>query len=116
MPQLLAASDCLLLTSAIEGSPNVVKEAVSCGLPVVSTPVGDVEEILGEVEPSWICPAEPQVLGSALAECLAQRARSDGWDKASWLGQEPIAARLLELYRTKAPALDAVTRDVRCAA
>lgn len=45
----MQTSDLLLLTSFSEGSPQVVKEALSCNLPVVSTPVGDVELLLNGV-------------------------------------------------------------------
>jgi glycosyltransferase involved in cell wall biosynthesis len=98
MPVLMAASDCLLLTSAIEGSPNVVKEALSCDLPVVSTDVGDVAEVLADVEPSWVCDAEPAQLGEALVACLGTARRSNGWERSSWLDQERIAERILALY------------------
>lgn len=49
-PGVIAGADCMLLTSLHEGSPQVVKEAVFCGTPVVSVPVGEVEEILKGVE------------------------------------------------------------------
>lgn len=98
MPELMAAADCLLLTSAIEGSPNVVKEAAACGLPVVTTDVGDVREVLRSVEPSWICPPDPSILGTALTECLRAGCRSNGWEQTGWLDQRQIGRRLIELY------------------
>lgn len=98
MPRLMAASDCLLLTSQIEGSPNVVKEAVTCGLPVICTRAGDVAEVLDGVEPSWICSDSPTELARALAACLRDRRRSNGWERSAWLDEEQIARRLLELY------------------
>ncbi len=105
MPIHTAAADCLLLTSSIEGSPNVVKEALACDLPVISTDVGDVREILRGVEPSWVCAPDPSELAAAVVECLTIQRRSNGRERSEWLGQEQIAARLLELYRRLVPEL-----------
>ncbi len=63
---LLRAADVLLHTSCSEGSPNVIKEAIACGLPVVSTAVGDVAELLRAVEPFGVCEDRPEALGQAL--------------------------------------------------
>jgi len=47
VPEILAASDLLILPSAWEGMPNVVLEAMAAELPVVATRVEGVEELLG---------------------------------------------------------------------
>lgn len=49
IPVFMSACDALLLTSTNEGSPNVVREALACNLPVVSTDVGDVRERIGHL-------------------------------------------------------------------
>jgi glycosyltransferase involved in cell wall biosynthesis len=98
MPHLMNAADCLLLTSSVEGSPNVVKEALMCNLPVVSTPAGDVAELLHGVHPSAICPAEPQALAEALVPVLRAPERSNGHAKADVLSSEAIAKRLAAVY------------------
>ncbi|NYT11115.1 MAG: glycosyltransferase family 4 protein [Methanomassiliicoccales archaeon] len=46
IPEIMNSSDVLVLCSKYEGSPTIVKEAISCGIPVVSTDVGDVWKLL----------------------------------------------------------------------
>lgn len=45
-------ADLLLMTSISEGSPQTVKEAMACNLPVVTTKVGDVAHLLEGVRDS----------------------------------------------------------------
>jgi teichuronic acid biosynthesis glycosyltransferase TuaC len=104
MPVLMNASDCLLLTSSIEGSPNVVKEALMCDLPVVATPAGDVEELLAGIEPSYVRPPEATALGEAVAECLRRGTRSNGREAAGGLAADVVARRVLAVYADAAGA------------
>lgn len=46
MPDVYRESNLLISTSAFEGAPNVILEAMACGLPVVATSVGGVPEII----------------------------------------------------------------------
>lgn len=52
--EVLNRSDCLLMTSISEGSPQVIKEALSCNLSVVSVPVGDVGNVIKDISNCFI--------------------------------------------------------------
>lgn len=98
MPLLMNAADCLLHPAASEGSPNVVKEALACNLPVIATPVGDIPLLLDGVAPSYVREPTVTALASALVDCFSQRRRSNGRERSEWLSQPQIGARLAELY------------------
>jgi len=54
IPYYINASSVHILTSDFEGSPNSVKEAMACNTPVVATDVGNVKELLLDVERSYV--------------------------------------------------------------
>ena len=55
MPVYYSAADVMVLCSDTEGSPTSVKEALACGLPVVSTDVGDVRSIMAGIDGTENC-------------------------------------------------------------
>jgi glycosyltransferase involved in cell wall biosynthesis len=98
MPQYYRAADVLLCASKREGSPNVVKEALACNLPVVSVPVGDVAERLKDVSPSAIVSRDPHAIAEALTSVLITRNRSNGRERVESLSLDRIGRRVCEVY------------------
>jgi glycosyltransferase involved in cell wall biosynthesis len=95
------AADALLLTSKHEGSPNTVKEALACNLPIVTTDVGDVRERLARVRGCAIVPSEdPAALARHLTEVLRQNQRTNGWDVVQELSEAHLVQRQIKVYQS----------------
>ncbi|TYT23592.1 glycosyltransferase family 4 protein [Luteimonas viscosa] len=85
----MQAANLLSLPSHNEGVPNVVLEAMACGLPVVATAVGGIPEVLpgqaGILVPAHDRAALGQALGEALGrdwsrEAILEHAAGFRWD------------------------------------
>ncbi len=94
----MSAADVLLLPSFHEGSPNTVKEAMSCNLPVVAAPVGDCEERLRDCAPSAVVPRTVEAFTDATARVLAAGTRGPGRERVAPLALEAVAQRVLQVY------------------
>lgn len=70
VPALCAALDVATLSSRIESFPNVIGEAMACGVPAVVTDVGDAAEIVGETG-SLVPPGRPDRLAEAWERMVA---------------------------------------------
>jgi glycosyltransferase involved in cell wall biosynthesis len=74
MPRVLAALDVFTLTSLVEGCPNVVGEAMACGVPcVVTQSAGDGPAMVGDT--GRVIPSrDPPALTEAWVDCLSLKA------------------------------------------
>lgn len=98
MPYYYRAADCLVLTSDWEGSPNVVKEALCCDLPVVGVDVGDVRQWLQLVPGNRVVARDPDAIAAALKDLILNGSRVDGTPVRTVLGLPRIAKRVIDVY------------------
>ena len=100
---LMYNCDALLMTSKTEGSPQVIKEAMACGCPIVSVDVGDVAERLSGVEGCYVaCTREPNEIAKALQKALTFEGKTNGREKIIEMGlsNEQVAQRLVAIYES----------------
>jgi len=102
MPEILNCADVVALCSLFEGSPTVVKEALACGVPVVTTDVGDVAQIIKGDVIGRIVPKDAGRYGQAIIEILGredvENTRRECTNAASTFGFDEIGARTVKLY------------------
>jgi teichuronic acid biosynthesis glycosyltransferase TuaC len=97
IPMYLNAADALVLTSTNEGSPNVVKEAMACNCPVVSTDVGDVRSIIAQTDGCFITEFNAEDVASNLLKAI-NYGKTNGREKIEHLNSKKIAIKLISIY------------------
>lgn len=100
MHLLLNACDCLLLCSDSEGSPVMIKEAMACNLPIVSTDVGDVASVIQNSFPALVSDQHAVALAKAVGEVLDTNLRSNGRDviDAKGLDTDSLVSAVISTY------------------
>lgn len=98
VPVFMNAADALALASMKEGSPNVIKEAMACNLPVISTNVGDVSEVIEGVNQCCVIERTPEAFANAFVSLLAEPVRTSGRQAIEHLRKENVAQRLVGFY------------------
>jgi glycosyltransferase involved in cell wall biosynthesis len=102
IPTIMNACNLHLMTSDFEGSPNSVKECLCCNVPVVCTPVGNVPEMIGDIEGCYVTKGFD---ASELAQCcdaVLQSSRDNFNGRLRFLekgyGIDAVAEKLVALY------------------
>lgn len=100
MPWYMNACDAMVFTSRQEGSPNVVKEALACDLPIVSVAVGDVAtRLAGVANCAVVADDDPATIAAALERVLRQGERSTGRQAVRDLDENAITQGVIDVYR-----------------
>jgi glycosyltransferase involved in cell wall biosynthesis len=117
VPSVLASFDVAVSSSAGEGLPNSVGEAMATGLQCVATDVGDTRLLLGDAG-SLVPPSDPGRLGAAVIEALSRSASaraSVGMRARRRIEEEYSLARMVgryaNLYDEISPATKQVSRS-----
>ena len=99
---LMQAVDVLLMTSRTEGSPQVIKEAMVCGCPIVSVDVGDVKERISGIDGCFVVPSNAQAIAEALRKALSFEGKTKGRERVEQTGltSTQIAARIKQVYHS----------------
>lgn len=98
---LMCAADVFLMTSVSEGSPQVIKEALACGCPIVSVDVGDVKERVEGVDGCYVAQSvEAKELATLLQKALTMYGKTEGRNRiiSEALDNRQVAERLIDLY------------------
>lgn len=99
---LLNAVDALLMTSKREGSPQIIKEAIAVGTPIVTTNVGDVKHLLTGVENAAISTSrDPKNLANLLQKAIMLSHSKEGRKTIEQLGMSNanIAQQIVRIYK-----------------
>ncbi len=100
----LYACDVLLLTSLWEGSPNAIKEAMSCNVPIVTTRVGDVEWLFQGLDGCYITSFEVDDVVNKLKRALLFSQRKNLLKSRERImdlkiDSDAIAERIIQIYK-----------------
>lgn len=100
MCYLMNSVDAAIMTSHSEGSPQFIKEVMACGCPIVSVDVGDVAEVVNEVDGCYITDRNPENIASALKKAIFFEGKTNGRDRILELGltNEQVAEKLIKIY------------------
>jgi glycosyltransferase involved in cell wall biosynthesis len=92
------ACDVLLFPSYQEGSPNVVKQALACDLPIVATDVGDVRSVIGDAPECAVVDLDLDVFAKQVEHVLATRRRTIGAPHVARFAPARVASALIAIY------------------
>lgn len=102
--QYLSVVDALVLPSFMEGSPNVVKEAMACNCPVVATDVGDIRWLFADTPGYYLASFDPENFAEKIKLAIQFRkehGHTRGRERLLKLGldAETVSKQIIEIYK-----------------
>jgi teichuronic acid biosynthesis glycosyltransferase TuaC len=94
----LNSAEVVVLTSLWEGSPNIIKEAMACNIPIVTTDVGDVRDIIGNTGGCYIATYNSQDFTESLRCAIQFNSRTNGRANIQHLTSQLISEKIKDVY------------------
>ena len=98
VPYYYNAASVVILTSLWEGSPNAIKETMACNIPIVSTDVGDVKDVLSKTEGCYLSNFDYKEFAFNINKALKFGKRTTGREDIKHLKSELIAKKIINIY------------------
>jgi glycosyltransferase involved in cell wall biosynthesis len=100
----LNAADVIIMPAYMEGSPNVIKEAMACNCPIVATDVGDVKWVMGDTEGCFITSFDAKDAANKIIHALnfaEQKGKTKGRDRILELGldSDSVGNKIINIYK-----------------
>lgn len=97
---LMQAVDALLMTSLTEGSPQVIKEALVCGCPIVSVDVGDVKDRITGIDGCYITDYNAYNVADCICKAIKLNRKTTGRERIvkQGLDNRQIAKKIIGVY------------------
>jgi len=99
VPIYINASNVVLQTSLWEGSPNIIKEAMACNIPIVSTNVGDVSNTIKNTSGCYITNFDYTEVSKSIIKAFDFDNRTTGREDISHLKIDKIANQINNIYK-----------------
>ena len=99
IPVYLNACDVFVHVSKLEGSSNLVKEAIACNCKMVVTDVGDAKELLANATCAFVTGFDAEEIGKRIETLLYADCESNTRELNSWLEINQIANQIILCYK-----------------
>jgi teichuronic acid biosynthesis glycosyltransferase TuaC len=97
---MFSAADALLFTSLNEGSPNIVREAIACGCPVVSVRVGDIDKWVKLGRAGAVVEYDPVLLARMLEKVLFNYNKKVNFEVSEKYSLQRSTELILKIYNS----------------
>lgn len=97
---LMNAVDVVLLTSLNEGSPQFIKEAMSCNTAIVSVDVGDVKDVISGTDGCYLAKNNPMDISQKLKRAIQFNKKTTGRNDIIHFDNRIIVNKIIKLYHS----------------